>query len=997
MPSNYDKIREDNIREYGQGTRHLSFLGRLYTDQTHFVFELLQNAEDAGASRILFRLFDDRLEVAHDGRPFNEDDVRGVCGVGEGTKADDLTQIGKFGIGFKSVYAYTTRPEIHSGDESFAIKHYVRPSPVDPRTGGDSFTTLFVFPFDQGEISPETACREIGERLRKLSARTILFLRNVNEIAYELPDVRSGIYLREEVARGAARQVTVIGRNADHDEDEKWLIFERPVPTPDGRHTVRVEIGFRLETARNDRERVVKVTEAPLVVYFPTAKETGFGYLIQGPYRTTPARDNVPKDDDWNKVLIQETASLIAESLRQMKELGLMSVSLLEALPTRMADSPEGNMFYPIVDAVRNSLINEDLLPADDGTFVSARNARLASAEWLRQLLKDQQLRDLFNLDVDLRWISGEITERSRPELWRYLRDELEVDEVTPDSFARRIDHRFLERQGDAWMTLLYTHLRGQRALWKGKDYRWDEPGPLRAKPFIRLEDGRHVKPFRDGGYPNAYLPVASLGKASLPTVKGVLAEHEGARHFLTDLGIPELDVVAEVIEHVLPRYASQVPLDEHRHDIDKIVQAYKTDSHAQKAALKQKLSVTSFILTDTPGLCHPTYRKPGEVYFKTDDLLCYFSGNKDVGFVKDDYPEPVWAMLMDLGVSDQVRVAKKSPAGRGFICIQDCHSSHRRGLNGFDPNIHVEGLEHATRSPTLQKSAFIWNHIVVPNCACIRGTIERSRRQTFEDSEKEDVISKFGRLLMDTPWLICPDGIPRKPSELRLDDLPESFARDDNVATRLEMKKDVVARLAEEMGVPVDAITLIKQHPEEFERWRNSLLTREKAKPDFPTKTPASPERRTSQFDEALASSPEKEYGPRSRSVRTTRGAVDASLWLRHQYTNDDGVMVCQICRDEMPFKKRDGEYYFEAVEALSGDYFGKEHEAQFLALCPVCAAMYKEFVKFDEAAMRTLHSALQSSSDNEVPVMLGKLTSSIRFVETHFLDIKTILGTDE
>ena len=50
MSIDYNKIRDDNMREYGQGTRHLSFLGRLYTDRTHFIFELLQNAEDAGAS-----------------------------------------------------------------------------------------------------------------------------------------------------------------------------------------------------------------------------------------------------------------------------------------------------------------------------------------------------------------------------------------------------------------------------------------------------------------------------------------------------------------------------------------------------------------------------------------------------------------------------------------------------------------------------------------------------------------------------------------------------------------------------------------------------------------------------------------------------------------------------------------------------------------------------------------------------------------------------------
>jgi hypothetical protein len=134
MPSNYETIRENNIREYGEGTRHLAFLGRLYTDRTHFIFELLQNAEDAGATKILFELFDDRLEVTHDGRLFDELDVKGVCGVAEGTKAEDLTRIGKFGIGFKSVYAYTSTPEIHSGDESFRIEHYVRPYAMKPKS-----------------------------------------------------------------------------------------------------------------------------------------------------------------------------------------------------------------------------------------------------------------------------------------------------------------------------------------------------------------------------------------------------------------------------------------------------------------------------------------------------------------------------------------------------------------------------------------------------------------------------------------------------------------------------------------------------------------------------------------------------------------------------------------------------------------------------------------------------------------------------------------------
>ena len=248
MPTDYDKIREDNIREYGQGIRHLSFLGRLYTDRTHFVFELLQNAEDAGATRILFSLFDDRLEVTHDGRLFDERDVRGVCGVGEGTKTEDLTQIGKFGIGFKSVYAYTTTPEVHSGGEGFRIENYVRPYavriPSQPVTPGPRFLS---FPLTLKRYRQKPHAKKSALASIILSARTLLFLRKINEIEYKLPSSTGGVYLRDEIARGPGRQVCVIGQKNGKDEEENWLVFERPVPVPGNLETVHVEVSFRLE------------------------------------------------------------------------------------------------------------------------------------------------------------------------------------------------------------------------------------------------------------------------------------------------------------------------------------------------------------------------------------------------------------------------------------------------------------------------------------------------------------------------------------------------------------------------------------------------------------------------------------------------------------------------------------------------------------------------------------------------------------------------------
>ena len=114
MSADYEKIREENIARYGWDTAVLDLLGQLYSERTHFIFELIQNAEDAGATELAFELFADRLELRHDGRAFTEADVRGVCGVGKSGKSGDLTAIGKFGIGFKSVYAYTKSPHIYS-------------------------------------------------------------------------------------------------------------------------------------------------------------------------------------------------------------------------------------------------------------------------------------------------------------------------------------------------------------------------------------------------------------------------------------------------------------------------------------------------------------------------------------------------------------------------------------------------------------------------------------------------------------------------------------------------------------------------------------------------------------------------------------------------------------------------------------------------------------------------------------------------------------------
>ena len=94
-----DKVRTTQDKD-GMLRRALERIIQLYTDKSHFVYELLQNAEDAEASRIKFIQYPDRLEVLHDGKPFTSANLQGLCDIGKSDKVDNLNQIGEFGVGF---------------------------------------------------------------------------------------------------------------------------------------------------------------------------------------------------------------------------------------------------------------------------------------------------------------------------------------------------------------------------------------------------------------------------------------------------------------------------------------------------------------------------------------------------------------------------------------------------------------------------------------------------------------------------------------------------------------------------------------------------------------------------------------------------------------------------------------------------------------------------------------------------------------------------------
>ena len=1002
MASDYDMIHLENIRKYGEETQHLAFLSRLYSDRTHFVYELLQNAEDAEASSVGITLYKDRLEVLHNGKPFDEKDVLGICGVGEGTKPEDLTKIGKFGIGFKSVYAYTKAPEIHCGDEHFGIEHYVRPYAIDRVDIPEPWTTRFVFPFHLPSPSDAAPLDKIAARLKSLNVRTLLFLRSISEITWRIDTEESGIYIRVTEYRDAARIVNVIGQADDgNDVEETWLVFEKAVDAPDGTEVKPVEVAFLLDPEpKEGRSReIVATQESPLFVFFATEKDTNLGFLVQGPYRTTPARDNIPRDDPWNAFLLEETAEHVISVLQCLKKMGLLTVPVLETLPIEDEDFPPKSLFRPVYERVAKALMEETLLPALGSRFIRGCDAIIGRGEDIRNLLSSDQLRALYK-DVlgeddvqNLEWLSELITQERTPELLHYLMNELHIEEVTPESFARRVTDSFFSEQSDEWLARLYRFLLRQEALWrKAADRRAD--GPIRHKKFVRLDDGRQVGPFSEDGTVAVYLP--HQGARQLPTIKPELVRDSEVAEFFARLGIQEPDIIAEVLEHVLPLYEPDemdVSEEDHKEHINLIVKALHVDSIERRQTLITSLK-DSYVLFGRNAATNEEARVlPQELYLGSGELSVFLEGNPDAWVLDERYSDDQIDALRRLGISSDLRIQMRLGDRKGHVTVYQSHGLHKRGLDGFDPECTVDHLEYAVQSPTLERSLFIWKNIAIPLQRQIRGTVERATRQTFENSEPEPTVSALGELLRSNSWLPDVTGAFHEPSELSLADLPETFDRDESLAGHLGMKGSELVVLAKRSGLDVadlDMLRELKGMPEQFKKLKE-MIGKNKRKPSFPERPSTNTERRTQRAKRDAKDGPRKEYEDRSRSVRTSQATGDKDTYLKESYTNDDGELVCQMCEHEMPFRRRDGQYYFESVQLF--DDLAGEHAAAHLAFCPLCAAKYKEFVKRDSENATVVRAGISSSEQLAVHVGLGHDVGSIRFVEKHLLDVQGVL----
>ena len=834
MDIDYKAIKEENLRKYGTDIGRIGdmLLANRYDDRTHFIYEILQNAEDAlkkrggweGSRAVEFSVSSNTLKISHFGKPFDEADVRGICGIGESTK--ELTDIGSFGIGFKSVYAFTDTPEIHSGQDHFAIDSYVWPRVVEKKESLPDETAIRI-PFREDESAAQ---QDILQGLRRFGPRTLLFLREIEEISWVVNDGPSGLYFRhkpEDMGRNG-RIVMLIGQDDSWgDVKEEWLAFSREV-FKDSARVGYVEIAFALSRSSEDEQKlsIAPIEDSPLAVFFPTVITTHLGFIVQGPYRTTPSRDNVPEDDDWNQHLVKETAKLLVEGLRQLRDFDLLDVSAIECLPLSRPSFIFGNRRYysewrfgPLFEAVREVLMAEPLLPAYTGGHITGQGAKLARSQDLRDLLDTEQLAALYSSDYELGWLSEEITQDRSPRVHEYLTSELDIDEVTPESLVRRLSLSFLQSQSDNWMERLYGFLngRGGALLERLKS----------TTPIVRLEDDSHIVA-SSIGKPNAYLPGDT--PTAFPTIKPSVCKSEEALKFLKGLGLRVPDPVDDVIDNILPKYSiSHVNISDqdYENDMGRILNAFDTDSVASRTRLTSALRNVKFVaVVDASKEEVSELVLPADAYMATERLTGLFEGVPGVLLVDNSrdclkgesirdllrlvrVPEYLLPVKIEASLTSeekrQLRIAHPwaSENITREISVEDYT------LRGLDTLLGI--LVAVSSDEASRRAKILWQ--------ALRDVQNRTRDSAFEGryswfyytDQHASFPANFVEELNKVAWVPDGNGVLHPPGEVVFEDT--GWEEDPALAARIKFKPGEINELAKVVGIEPGLLDVLKSN----------------------------------------------------------------------------------------------------------------------------------------------------------------------------------------
>lgn len=854
MASDYQKIKEENSENPPINYRSIF---TPYSDKTHFVYELVQNADDNRSRRVGLQLCENGLLVWNDGCQFSEEDVRSICSIGFSNK--DLTQIGTFGMGFKAVYTYTDIPEVYSGDERFrlpiknpTIPEGINIDEINTRVVGllEKGRTVFWLPFRES-MRPEIEIKRLRDCLSNLEKRSLLFLRNLRTVQwYDQSNGQKGIYScqrrpykKMQNASSIALKASV---NGNDQPSEKFLVFRKEVQPP---QEVIIELQ-QLSEDEEERQRIqrsadtlqpvevafylkdgeIKEMEScVLFAYLPTKIKTGLRFITQARYQTTLARDNIKKNEDslWNRWLVQETAAFLPEILEHLKTGGLLKPTFFNVLPLKRDVE---NEFKPIAASLQKAMQEGAFVPTEKkGNFAKAQNVLYPHDELLRQLFNSNWL------FPNSSWLHPKIQDKEESRRRFDVMQEAGVETVKITdilSWLEKQNVEWFEDRCNEWLLTLYTYLNKHDSQLK----------QIKKLPLIRLENGKHVCASSE----LAFFPpdtdeereeIAPFLK-ELPIVKSGLLEGENIykiEAFLKKLGVRALKPDDIISEAILPKYIhSDKPSVEQ--NLIHVRFLFKILGKVSKTEVKKKISETPILHAyrgfqrENMDFMLPVDAYLSQTYTDNTDLENYFSACDgeiwfvDDGYLNDESKRKDWyKFLKVIGTMDTPQRVKEDLS----FSSEDSQEFNKRGLKWERSNYkqtiedyYIEGLpgvlEKITENQNIGLSQNLWFLLVksVPAERRQQDIFFNGTHNWYHYSHRSKTFdATFYRQLKETAWLPDDKGNLRRPSECFAPTTENRNLLGDSVAylhTDFDISKDKETHqwLADKLGVHLNADT---------------------------------------------------------------------------------------------------------------------------------------------------------------------------------------------
>lgn len=312
----------------------------IYSESQRFVFELIQNADDAAQdinNEIYFDFYKDCLIISHNGQPFSQEDIKALTSAGSSTKKADATKTGYKGIGFKSVFGKSERVTIISDGFQFRFDKLnfksILPWQIIP-----IWTELSDLPNDiQDAVS-----------MGAYSVSTIIEINNVEILKDELNELLSNgqilLFLRKtskiSISNNGNTNYSIEKRTLNQGDDfnevclfknnkeiSAWLTktfddiavpkktkeeLNRDDKTPRKlKDTEFTEISFAAKIEKG-KIKGLKESDSLIFTYLPTkVSDFKFPFLVNGSFLTNAAREGIHEDKVWNQWLFE----LIAEKI----------------------------------------------------------------------------------------------------------------------------------------------------------------------------------------------------------------------------------------------------------------------------------------------------------------------------------------------------------------------------------------------------------------------------------------------------------------------------------------------------------------------------------------------------------------------------------------------------------------------------------------------------------------------------------------------------------